>query len=101
MCHVFSIIGSQNRALFCRAQARALLGVVGSYIFDYAQHLQSIAETAGTPQMASIQKTKVIENESEKINQLHRLYLKTVLTPQEKKEFEVFFDLCKKMMGKV
>lgn len=69
--------------------------VVGSYIFDYAQHLQSIAETAGNPEMPIVQKTKVISAESEKIKQLHQLYLKTVLTPQEKKEFEVFFNLCK------
>lgn len=69
--------------------------VVGSYIFDYAQHLQSIGETAGNPETASLQKTKAIKVESEKIKQLHHLYLKTVLTPQEKKEFDVFFNLCK------
>jgi len=69
--------------------------VVGSYIFDYAQHLQSIGEAAGNPETTFLQKTKAIKTESEKIKQLHLLYLKTVLTPQEKKEFEVFFDLCK------
>jgi len=71
--------------------------VVGSYIFDYAQHLQTIAGIAGNSETISVQKAKAISEESKKINQLHPLYLKTILTPQEKKEFEVFYKLCKKI----
>jgi hypothetical protein len=68
--------------------------VVANYIFQYANELYSIKSNAIQIELNDTQKNEVITAAIQNIQNIDKLYLKTVLTPKEKKTFAVFLASC-------
>jgi hypothetical protein len=68
--------------------------VAEHYIFQYANGIHSIKANAIHTQLNDSQKTKEITTALKDIHTIDNLYLKTVLTPNEKTLFEIFLITC-------
>ena len=68
--------------------------VVEHYIFQYANELHSIKADAVNPQSGDIQKMEEIAMALGNIQNIDKLYLKTVLTPNEDTFFKSFLLSC-------
>ena len=68
--------------------------VVEHYIFQYANELHSIKADAINPQLNDTQKMEEIAIALGNIQSIDKLYLKTVLTPNEKSFFNSFLFSC-------
>jgi hypothetical protein len=68
--------------------------VVEHYIFQYANELHSIKANAIHPKLGDIQKMEGIAIAIGNIQNLDKLYLKTVLTPNEETFFKSFLLSC-------
>lgn len=68
--------------------------VVARYIFQYANELHSIKANAIQAKLSDLQKKEAITGALENIQNIDKLYLKTVLTPKEKISFEAFLASC-------
>lgn len=68
--------------------------VVEHYIFQYANELHSIKANAINPQLNDIQKMEGIAIALGNIQNIDKLYLKTVLIPNEKTFFKSFLSSC-------
>jgi hypothetical protein len=68
--------------------------VVARYIFQYANELHSIKANAIQAKLNDLQKKEAITGALENIQNIDKLYLKTVLTPKEKISFEAFLASC-------
>jgi hypothetical protein len=68
--------------------------VVARYIFQYANELHSIKANAIQAKLSDLQKKEAITSALENIQNIDKLYLKTVLTPKEKISFEAFLASC-------
>lgn len=64
--------------------------VVERYIFQYANEIHAIKANAIQVKLNDIQKEKAIHQAFTSIETINKLYLKTVLTPNEKILFEAF-----------
>lgn len=68
--------------------------VVANYIFQYTNLMHTIKTKALYAQLSDIQKKAEITSLTVQIHAIDRLYLKTVLTPIEKKQFTSFLSNC-------
>jgi len=68
--------------------------VVEHYIFQYANELHSIKASTIDPQLNDIQKIEAISIALGNIQNIDKLYLKTVLTSNEKLFFNSFLSSC-------
>ncbi|MGA9637764.1 MCP four helix bundle domain-containing protein [Flavobacterium sp.] len=68
--------------------------VVANYIFQYTNELHTIKANAISTSLTDTQKTKAISTTIKNIQNIDLLYLKTVLTSNEKTSFENFLSTC-------
>lgn len=68
--------------------------VVARYIFQYTNALHSIKASTLDTENKDFQKKEKIKNQIQTIQNLDKLYLKTVLTSKEKKYFKAFQLSC-------
>lgn len=68
--------------------------VVESYIFSYYRHLHHIKEVVADAELSESQKIAVIQSQTLQIAQIDALYLKTVLTKNEREYFSEFHQNC-------
>ena len=68
--------------------------VVESYIFKYYRHLHHIKETVSDNSGNDAVRQSVIRQEIGQMSNIDALYLKTVLTPEERDHFSRFHQYC-------
>jgi hypothetical protein len=68
--------------------------VVAHYIFQYANELHFIKSNAIQIELNDTQKKDVITATIQNIQNIDKLYLKTILTPKEKRTFAAFLASC-------
>lgn len=68
--------------------------MVSHYVFQYTHTIYQIKETANSLKIIDFEKQQFILSHLNTIHQIDKKYLKTILTPDEKKQFRIFQNQC-------
>ncbi|GGA67655.1 hypothetical protein GCM10008015_05480 [Flavobacterium palustre] len=68
--------------------------MVSHYILQYTHAIYQIKETVSSLKTIDSDKQQLVRNRLKTIHEIDKKYLKTILTPEEKKQFRIFQNQC-------
>lgn len=68
--------------------------MVSHYVLQYTHAIYQIKETVSSLKTIDSDKQQLVRNRLKTIHEIDKKYLKTILTPEEKKQFRIFQNQC-------